>query len=173
VRRVLFLCIGNSCRSQMAEGFARTYGSDVMEPASAGLSPAAIVQPLTKHVMQAKNINIDDQYPKDLSSIDVSGFDLLINMSGTKLPARIPVEVRDWNIEDPIGRSEEVYFTVGDQIEHLVMSLILELRRETRNGDRSSTPEVRGGLRGRGKVAPKAPQKRKRGPEGLASPETA
>jgi arsenate reductase (thioredoxin) len=173
VRRVLFLCIGNSCRSQMAEGFARTYGSDVMEPASAGLSPAAIVQPLTKHVMQAKNINIDDQYPKDLSSIDVSGFDLLINMSGTKLPARIPVEVRDWNIEDPIGRSEEVYFTVGDQIEHLVMNLILELRRETRNGDRSSNPEVRGGLRGRGKVAPKAPQKRKRGPEGLASPETA
>lgn len=157
----------------MAEGFARTYGSDVMEPASVGLSPAGIVQPLTKAVMQAKNINIDDQYPKDLSSMDVSQFDLLINMSGTKLPARIPVEVRDWSIEDPIGRSEDVYFAVGDQIEHLVMSLILELRREARNEDRSSKAEVRGGMRGRGKVAPKAPKKRKRGPEGLVSPETA
>jgi arsenate reductase (thioredoxin) len=158
----------------MAEGFARAYGADVMEPASAGLAPAAIVQPLTKQVMQSKNINIDDQYPKDLSSIDVSGFDLLINMSGAKLPPRIPVEVREWNIEDPIGRSEDVYLTVRDQIEHLVMSLILELRREARNGERASKPVVRGGLRGRGKIAsPKAPQKRKRGPEGIISPETA
>src|SRR5579871_1009678 len=47
-KRVLFLCIGNSCRSQMAEGFARAYGSDVMTPLSAGLSPAPIVAPLTK-----------------------------------------------------------------------------------------------------------------------------
>jgi hypothetical protein len=51
--------------------------------------------------------------------------------------------------------------------------LILELRRATRNGDNSSKPAVRGGLRGRGKVAPRAPQKRKRGPEGIVSPETA
>ena len=40
LKRVLFVCIGNSCRSQMAEGFARAYGSDVMAPASAGLAPA-------------------------------------------------------------------------------------------------------------------------------------
>jgi arsenate reductase (thioredoxin) len=122
----------------MAEGFARRYGSDVMEPASAGLSPAAIVQPLTKRVMQAKNINIDDQYPKELSSIDLFSFDLIINMSGAKLPVSIPVEVRDWPVEDPIARSEEVYCAVRDQIERLVMSLILELRREARNRDRSS-----------------------------------
>jgi arsenate reductase (thioredoxin) len=145
-----------------------------MEPASAGLAPAAIVQPLTKQVMQSKNINIDDQYPKDLSSIDVSGFDLLINMSGAKLPPRMPIEVRDWNVEDPIGRSEDVYLTVRDQIETLVMNLILELRREAGNEDRASKPVVRGGLRGRAKITPpKAPQKRKRGPEGIVSPETA
>lgn len=45
----------------MAEGFARKYGSDVLEAASAGLSPASIVQPLTRKVMEAKNINIDGQ----------------------------------------------------------------------------------------------------------------
>lgn len=122
----------------MAEGFARRYGSDVMEPASAGLSPAPIVQPLTKQVMQAKNIKIDDHYPKDLSSVDVSNFDLIVNISGTKLPAGIPIEVRDWSIEDPIGRSEDFYSAVGDKIERLVMSLILELRREARNHDRST-----------------------------------
>jgi arsenate reductase (thioredoxin) len=129
MKRVLFLCIGNSCRSQMAEGFARRYGADVMEAASAGLSPAGIVQPLTKKVMEAKNIHIDDQYPKNLNSVPVRSFDLIINMSGTKLPARVPVEVRNWNIEDPIGRPEEVYTAVRDQIEMQVMLLILELRR--------------------------------------------
>ncbi len=123
----------------MAEGFARVYGANEIEPASAGLAPAPIVQPLTKQVMQAKNINIDDQFPKDLSSIDALSFDLIINMSGAKLPPRIPVEVRDWPVEDPMGRSEEVYLAVRDKIELLVMSLILELRREGRSA--GSPPE--------------------------------
>lgn len=129
VQRVLFLCVGNSCRSQMAEGFAHTYGKDVMEPASAGLAPAAIVQPLTKKVMQAKNISIDNQHPKDLSAIDLPDFDLIVNMSGKKLPARVPIPVRDWKLEDPIGQTEDVYVKVCDQIERLVMNLILEFRR--------------------------------------------
>lgn len=135
MKRVLFLCIGNSCRSQMAEGFAKRYGSDVIEPASAGFSPASIVQPLTKKVMEAKNIKIDHHYPKDLGSIQVAQFDLIVNMSGTKLPARMPIEIREWQVEDPIGQSEEVYTEVRDQIEHLVMRLILELRRDKRKAD--------------------------------------
>lgn len=139
---MLFLCLGNSCRSQMAEGFARAYGSDVMEPASAGLSPASIVQPLTKEVMLAKNINIDNQYPKDLTAINPSSFDLIVNMSRTKLPTRLPMEVRDWPIEDPIGCPEEVYIRVRDQIEHLVMSLILEFRRNARTDDASAMRRV-------------------------------
>jgi protein-tyrosine-phosphatase len=114
----------------MAEGFARQYGSDVMEVKSAGLSPAAIVQPLTFQVMEQKNIKLDGQNPKDLSSVAIADFDLLVNMSGVKLPSRIPLPVREWKIEDPIGRSEEVYCTVRDQIEDLVMRLILEFRRE-------------------------------------------
>jgi arsenate reductase len=130
MKRVLFLCIGNSCRSQMAEGFARRYGADVMEAASAGLSPAGIIQPLTKKVMEAKNINIDDQHPKSLNSVAVRSFDVIVNMSGTKLPVRVPMEVRNWSIEDPIGRPEEIYIEVRDQIEMQVMLLILELRRE-------------------------------------------
>ncbi|MBV9759173.1 MAG: arsenate reductase ArsC [Acidobacteriaceae bacterium] len=139
MKRVLFLCIGNSCRSQMAEGFARRYGSDVMEAASAGLSPASIVQPLTKKVMEAKNINIDTQSPKNLNSVPVRSFDLIVNMSGSKLPGRPPMEVRTWNVEDPIGRPEEVYVAVRDQIEMQVMMLILELRREA---SRRETAEV-------------------------------
>lgn len=132
MKKVLFLCIGNSCRSQMAEGFARKYGSDVLQPASAGVAPASIVQPLTKKVMGAKNINIDNQFPKSLDQVGVAQFDLIINMSGTKLPGGMQAEVREWSVVDPIGQSEEVYIQVRDQLEHQVMHLILDLRRDPR-----------------------------------------
>lgn len=135
MKKVLFLCLGNSCRSQMAEGFARKYGLDVLEPASAGLSPASIVQPLTKKVMEAKNIKIDEQQPKGLNSVPLRSYELIINMSGMKLPVRVPATVREWAVEDPIGQPEEVYVAVREQIEMLVMLLILELRREAAKQD--------------------------------------
>ena len=98
----------------MAEGFARRYGSDIMHVASAGLAPAPIVQPLTKKVMEAKNINIDDQFPKDLHDLELDGFDLIVNMSGNKLPSYLQIQVEDWQVEDPIGKSEETYVEVRD-----------------------------------------------------------
>lgn len=113
----------------MAEAFAKAYGKDVMTVASAGLSPAPIIQPLTYEVMQEKEISLEGQYAKDLGSVGVGDFEILVNMSGVKLPNRIPIEMREWKVEDPIGRDPEVYREVRDQIEGLVMRLILELRR--------------------------------------------
>ena len=100
-----------------------------MQPASAGLSPAPIIQPLTKKVMEEKNIRLDDQYPKGLDRVDLTSFDLVVNMSGHKVPGKAPAETIDWKVQDPIGESEETYVTVRDQIEMGVMRLILELRR--------------------------------------------
>jgi arsenate reductase len=142
IKRVLFLCIGNSCRSQMAEGFAAKYGSDVMHAVSAGLAPAQIVQPLTKKVMEAKNININHQYPKDLATVDPATFDMIINMSGRNFPATDGIDVRQWRIEDPIGKEEEVYIAVRDQIEMQVMHLVLELRRNA-NPQQPAKPNKR------------------------------
>jgi arsenate reductase len=130
-KRVLFVCIGNSCRSQMAEGFARAYGSDIMIAASAGVSPAAIVQPQTKQVMALRNVRIDDQFPKGLEILRREKFDVIVNMSGEKLPLAPGASVRDWPVEDPIGQTEAVYKAVAEQIEGLVMRLILELRSST------------------------------------------
>ncbi len=127
----------------MAEGFARKYGRDVMEPFSAGFAPAPIVQPLTKKVMEAKNVNIDEQYPKDLDMIDVPTLDLIVNMSGNRLPPRMPIEVKEWKVEDPIGRSEDVYVSVRDQIENLVMQLILGLRRGAKTENAASNDRYR------------------------------
>ena len=126
----------------MAEGFARRYGSDVMEPWSAGLAPANVIQPLTKKVMEAKNINIDDLYPKELNTLDFTSFDLIVNMSNRPFPTRLPIEIRDWKVEDPVGKTEEVYVAVRDQIEMLVMHLILEFRREERKAEMARTGET-------------------------------
>jgi arsenate reductase (thioredoxin) len=130
-KRVLFVCIGNSCRSQMAEGFARTYGSDIMIAASAGTSPASIVQVLTKQTMALRNVRIDDQFPKGLEILAKERFDVIVNMSGEKLPLAPGAKARTWTVHDPIGESEAIYRTVAEQIEGLVMRLILELRSST------------------------------------------
>jgi arsenate reductase len=128
-KRVLFVCIGNSCRSQMAEAFARAYGADVLEAASAGLSPATIIQPQTIQVLSERNLRVDGQFPKGLEAVSRERFDLVVNMSAVKmgLPGARLIE---WPVEDPIGHKEEVYRSVASQIETLVMRLILELRTE-------------------------------------------
>jgi arsenate reductase len=132
VVKVLFLCIGNSIRSQMAEAFARKYGSDVIDAASAGFSPAPIVQPFTRKVMDEKNISLENHFPKDLEHVPLTGFDLIINISGRKLPTKLPMPVREWEVGDPMSKSEDEYRKVRDQIENLVMSLILDIRRFNR-----------------------------------------
>ena len=129
-KRVLFVCVGNSCRSQMAEGFARAYGSDVMEVQSAGLAPATIIAPLTRQTLSERNISIDDQFPKGLDLFARRPFDLVINMSGG--PLHLPgARVIDWTVPDPIGLPQAVYHAVAIQIESLVMRLILEFRSKT------------------------------------------
>jgi len=112
----------------MAEGFARAYGSDVIAAQSAGLAPAMSIAPLTRAVMLEKNIDIGDAFPKGLDFAIRRGADLIVNMSGQKLPSKSTVQVEDWELRDPIGQSEDVYRTVRDQIEQRVMRLILAIR---------------------------------------------
>jgi len=126
-KRVLFVCIGNSCRSQMAEAFARAYGADVMEVQSAGVNPATYIAPLTKQTLGELNLRIDDHFPKGLDLMRHQHFDLVINMSG--VPVGLPgARVIEWTVPDPIGQTESYYRTVAAQIEGLVMRLIMELR---------------------------------------------
>jgi protein-tyrosine-phosphatase len=115
----------------MAEGFARAYGGDILLAASAGLSPALIVQPLTRQVLAERNVRIDDQFPKGMEILAKEKFDVVINMSGQKLPPVPGARITDWPVRDPIGEKEPVYQAVAEQIEGLVMRLILELRSST------------------------------------------
>ena len=126
LQRVLFVCVGNACRSQMAEGFAHKYGQDVMAAHSAGLAPAMAVPAETLQTMAEKNIDISAQFPKPVSLFPEGHFDLVVNISGYPVPG-YPQAV-EWKVNDPIGGSEEVYRATRDQIEQLVMKLILKLR---------------------------------------------
>lgn len=127
--RVLFVCFGNAIRSQMAEAFARTYGSDVMEARSAGVYPAMMLAPLTRKVLRDKNIDLGDVLPKSVADYQGESFDLVVNMSGMSLPPEVNAPVREWTVTDPMGEKEQVYRDAADQIESRVMQLILELRR--------------------------------------------
>lgn len=142
LKRVLFVCIGNSCRSQMAEAFARAYGSDVMIPASAGVAPATRVASDTLDAMNEKGLDLRDHFPKAIRHLGRIDFDLVINMSGEDLPS-MKAPVREWKVDDPIGLSYEEHCDVRDEIERYVMDLILEFRRER------SLPELRGQGSGR------------------------
>ena len=133
-QRVLFVCFGNACRSQMAEGFARAYGKDVLEAASAGIAPASMIPVITLQVMEEKNINLDGQFPKAIVDVDPASFALVMNLSGFDMPRDLAVPVRKWDVPDPMGRNTDFHRQVRDQIEMLVMGLILELRRNNVRG---------------------------------------
>ena len=127
-KRVLFVCIGNACRSQMAEGFAKRYGSDAAEVSSAGLSPASFIPELTKAVMMDKNISLEGQSPKGIEVFPKVQWDVVVNISGLPLPHLQAGRIVEWKIQDPMGQRQLVHERVRDEIENLVMRLILELR---------------------------------------------
>jgi protein-tyrosine-phosphatase len=111
----------------MAEGFARTYGADVLRVASAGMMPASEIPELTHEVMLEKNIALNQHYPKAFHEIQ-ERFDIIVNMSGMELPPDAGPVVETWNVRDPIGEDAEVYRAVRDEIEDRVMRLVLTLR---------------------------------------------
>src|SRR6266852_1783980 len=80
-KRVLFVCLGNICRSAMGEALARKYGADVIDADSAGLSPALVTAPLTRVVLRERNVDLGDHLPKSLDEVDLTRYDLIVNMS--------------------------------------------------------------------------------------------
>jgi len=130
MKHVLFVCLGNSCRSQMAEAFARAYGGDVLVAASAGLTPAMSVAEDTMRAMLEKGLDLRDHFPKSIRHLGRAQFDIVINMSGFDLPDSVGTSIRSWDIPDPVYLKFDEHCEVRDAIERLVMTLILELRRE-------------------------------------------
>jgi protein-tyrosine-phosphatase len=131
--KVLFLCIGNACRSQMAEAIARHKAADVIEPSSAGLLPFGTIPATTLDVLRERGISFEGQNSKPLRSDEMSRADLVINMTGQAGSAIFtePVpRVEDWDVGDPYGFNLSVYRGICDQIEARVEDLARRLRRK-------------------------------------------
>src|SRR5690349_17051468 len=133
--RVLFLCIGNSCRSPMAEGFANYYGNHLLEASSAGSRPAGIIQPETIQIMQESGIDISGQTSKGLRDVKLEWMDWVIvleaSLAGT-VPLPSPkIRQLNWFVADPIGRPINVYRAVRDEIQVKVLDFIERVRAES------------------------------------------
>jgi arsenate reductase len=129
-KRVLFVCLGNACRSQMAEGFARALGSDCLLPASAGVFPAHSIAPDTIRAMDEKGIDLREHFPKGVRHLGRVKFDVVVNMSDSFLPEDAGTRMLEWEVPDPVDMEFEDHCKVRDLIERKVLNLILEMREE-------------------------------------------
>ncbi|MCE5307309.1 MAG: hypothetical protein LLG20_06680 [Acidobacteriales bacterium] len=127
-RRVLFVCLGNSCRSPMAEAFARSFGGDILVARSAGLLPSRRISSLSRRAMAEKNTPIRKRTPRLVSSYDLSAFDLVVNMTGRSLMFAGAGELLEWQVADPVGEHLAAHRAARDRIEKLVRNLVLNLR---------------------------------------------
>jgi arsenate reductase len=147
--RLLFVCVGNACRSQMAEGFARHLGADLVEVQSAGMMPLDSVPSQTRKVMLEREAPIDGQFPKGVEVFRNTEFDLVINMSGIELPRGLKECERRWTVADPYGRSDGAYRQVRDELEGRVRELLQQI--QDAGGAVPPAPAPRRGLFGFGR----------------------
>jgi len=134
--KVLFVCVGNACRSQMAEAIAKHLAADVIEPSSAGLVAFGEIAGLTVTVLGEHGISADGQHSKSLRSEAMSSADLVVNMTGRSAEAIFDAPappVEDWDVGDPFGFNIAVYRSIRDQIEVRVQDLARRLREKTRS----------------------------------------
>ena len=130
MKKVMFVCRRNSCRSQMAEGFARTLGEGKIEVTSSGLE-ASRVHPQAIAVMSEIGIDISNQTSDALSDFKADNYDAVISMCGcgTGLPPQLVTRevFEDWELEDPDGKPMETFHRVRDEIKERVNKLIVQL----------------------------------------------
>ncbi|KAB2842779.1 arsenate reductase ArsC [bacterium] len=127
--RILFVCIGNACRSQMAEGLARHLGGAAVEAFSAGSRPAGFVAAGAIEAMKEIGIDISRQASKSVESFRGQDFDAVVTMGCGDACPWVPAKRRlDWKIPDPIGQSPEFFRRVRDQIEGLIRDLLADIK---------------------------------------------
>lgn len=128
-KTVGFICVHNSCRSQMAEGWAKKLGSEVLEAYSAGTEDYPEVKPLAVEVMEEAGVDMSSHRPKLLSDIP-STLDILITMGCNVECPFVPCKHReDWGLTDPSGGPIENYRETRDLIQRKVEDLIDRVKR--------------------------------------------
>jgi arsenate reductase len=129
--RLLFVCVGNSGRSQMAEGFARALGRGRISAFSAGTRPSGQVDPRAIEFMREKGIDLSVQRSKGLAELPAGvRWDFLVTMGCGDTCPTLPARHRlDWDLPDPKNSDDAGFRNTRDRIEQLVRELIDEATR--------------------------------------------
>jgi arsenate reductase len=125
---ILFVCVHNAGRSQMAAGYAQALGGDRVEVLSAGSEPKDQINPIAIRAMAEDGIDIAGNQPKVLTTDAVRDSDAVITMGcGDACPIFPGKRYEDWDLTDPAGRSIEDVRPIRDDIKHRVQTLLAEL----------------------------------------------
>lgn len=128
-KAVLFVCVENSCRSQIAEGFAHMYGKGVIEPYSAGSRPSGIVNSKAIASMHELGYDLSKHDSKSLSEIPDVDYEYAITMGcGDECPIVKAKHREDWQIPDPKHMPPDEFYKVRDLIEDKIKQLIKNLQ---------------------------------------------
>lgn len=125
MKRFLFVCVENSCRSQLAEAFARIYGGDDVEAYSAGSRPSGIVNPKAIESMREIGYDLSKHKSKSLDELPDVKWDFVATMGcGDECPFIRAARREDWRIPDPKDMSAEDFRRVRDQIAEKVKRIL-------------------------------------------------
>jgi arsenate reductase (thioredoxin) len=127
MKRVLFVCVENSNRSQMAEAFARLHGGDTVEAFSAGSKPSGVINPKAVRYMAELGYELNSHRSKSLDEV-TGEFDAVITMGCGDSCPWVPARIReDWALTDPKHMDEADYRAVRDEISARVRALLMRL----------------------------------------------
>lgn len=136
VKRVLFVCVENSNRSQMAEAFARMLGGSQVEAYSAGSRPSGVVNSKAIEAMRELGYDLSVHGSKSLENLPNVEFDFVATMGcGDSCPFVLARKRADWALPDPKHLSPQDYRGVRDQIRESVSSMLLELGVQVQRGN--------------------------------------
>ncbi len=128
---LLFICIGNTCRSVMAEAMARQLGGDRVRAQSAGLAPTGRVSDRTKAVLEEMGYDTTGLASTGLDAVPLAGVDVVVSLVGPEglrlLPPNLACDRVVWSISDPYGEDLAVYRRVARGLELRVRRLLREL----------------------------------------------
>jgi arsenate reductase len=130
-KAILFVCVENAGRSQMAEGFFRKYAPSLCKGISAGTKPVSQINPLAVEVMKEVGIDISNQKSKDITEDMMRNSAYIVNMGCMEkesCPTLFLHNLVDWHIEDPKGKSIEKVREIRDEIEKRVKKLVGNLQ---------------------------------------------
>jgi len=126
-KTILFVCVENAGRSQMAEGFFKKYSPEGYQAASAGTKPISEINPIAIEAMNELGIDITNQKSKEITGEMIRNFDKIINMGcmdKEACPSLFLNNLLDWNIEDPKGKPIEKVREIRDEIDQRVKELV-------------------------------------------------